>query len=405
MNIGVVVHGPQMLDSGYAKKILDLLGNYGKVKARLGGTMGRTAVIDAKLENTIDISRKLLPSQSIDLFVDENVDVIFLLDYGKSSVTGHAFGYKVSGRCKDSKKLIQIERPGEPDGTIISWGNRFPELAGEMAKILDLKVVSPDEVRDEMKDKTCCRHENKTGKPTRIYRKVAGVSPDENIFLNGIVVGRTTSNDVTLVAEDGVLTEIRGGNLKKHGVEKLGSVNLENAIVKTGLLRRSRVKPRILHVKSVDSAARLEDETADITAADLKFNVSYLDHAAEDIYKLRRSDLVVTVGDDTTLVASDILYRFKVPIVGITDGDLDKVVEQGFKTEGSIIVELESGWDDIIGKKIFFELFKGRETIQIVNIENFKKELLQTISSIASSHNIKCSWKRINDKVSCGSSN
>ena len=111
------------------------------------------------------------------------------------------------------------------------------------------------------------------------------------------------------------------------------------------------------------------------------------------------------MSDDTTLVASDILYRFKVPIVGITDGDLDKVVEQGFKTEGSIIVELESGWDDIIGKKIFFELFKGRETIQIVNIENFKKELLQTISSIASSHNIKCSWKRINDKVPCGSSN
>lgn len=401
MDIGVVIHGPQMLDSGYAKKILDLLGNYGKVKARLGGTMGRTAVIDAKLENTIDISRKLLPSQSIDLFVDEKVDVIFLLDYGKSSVTGHAFGYKVSGRCKDNEKLIQIERPGEPDGTIIPWGDGFQEFTGKMAEILDLKIVSPEEVRDEMKDKTCCKHENETDKPTRIYRKVAGVSPDENIFLNGVVVGRTTSNDVTLVAEDGVLTEILGGKLKKHGVEKLGTVNLENAIVKTGLLRRSRVKPRILHVKCAATSDHPENEPV----ADLKFNVSYLDHAAEDIYKLRHSDMVVTVGDDTTLVASDILYRFKVPIIGITDGDLDKVVEQGFKTEGSIIIELESGWDDIIGKKIFFELFKGRETIQIANIENFKKELLQTISSIASSHNIKCSLQRINDKVSCGSSN
>ena len=52
--------------------------------------------------------------------------------------------------------------------------------------------------------------------------------------------------------------------------------------------------------------------------------VSYLSHAAEDIYRLRNADMVVTVGDDTTLVAADILYRFNVPIIGITDGDLDK---------------------------------------------------------------------------------
>ena len=97
MKIGVVVHGPQMLDSGYAEKIMDLLGRYGEVKARLGGTMGRTAVFDAQLETKIDISQKLLPSQSIQRFLDEDVDVIFLLDYGKSSVTGHVHnGYSGS---------------------------------------------------------------------------------------------------------------------------------------------------------------------------------------------------------------------------------------------------------------------------------------------------------------------
>ena len=47
MKIGVVVHGPQIVDTGFAEKILKLLENYGNVTARLGGTMGRTAVIDA----------------------------------------------------------------------------------------------------------------------------------------------------------------------------------------------------------------------------------------------------------------------------------------------------------------------------------------------------------------------
>ena len=95
MRIGVVVHGPNIIDSGYALKLIELLKDYGEVKARLGGTMGRTAVIDASLENVIDISKKLVPSDSLKIFHDENVDVIFLLNYGKSDVTGQVFGYKV----------------------------------------------------------------------------------------------------------------------------------------------------------------------------------------------------------------------------------------------------------------------------------------------------------------------
>ena len=95
MRIGIVVHGPNIIDSGYALKLIDLLSTYGDVSARLGGTMGRTAVIDASLENRIDITRKLVPSESLKLFYDEKVDMIFLLNYGKSDVTGQVFGYKV----------------------------------------------------------------------------------------------------------------------------------------------------------------------------------------------------------------------------------------------------------------------------------------------------------------------
>jgi len=375
MKIGVVVHGPQIVDTGFAQRILELLENYGDVKARLGGTMGRTAVIDAKLEEVIDINQKLLPSQSIDK-ISEYSDVVFLINYGKSSVTGHAFGYKVFGRCTGDPDLIQIERPGEPDGTVIPWRDHLRDMADNVAKELNLKVLTPSVVVEAME--TNCIY-NSTEDENIVYRKIAGVSPDENIFLNGIVVGKSTSSDVTIVAEKGILTKIIGGKIKEHGVEKLGRIDLDVAVVKTGLLRRSRIQPRIIE----SNPEKILKKT------NSKLNISYLSHAAEDIYQLKDSDLVVTVGDDTTLVAADILYRFRVPIIGITDGDLDRVVEEGFRTVGSMIVELDNGWDDIIGKKIFLELFNERQTIEIENIENFKSKIIQIISSTTSRYNLK----------------
>jgi hypothetical protein len=368
MKIGVVVHGPEIVDSGYALRILEFMEGYGEVKARLGGTMGRTAVIDSNLEKQVDISQKLLPSQSVDLFNQEGQDIIVLINYGKSSVTGHAFGYKVYSHCPPHIPLIQIERPGEEDGSVVAWRDDLQELATQMAHRLGLKIVSAQKIRDSIEKSDPCLKENQ-----RICRNIAGVSPDENIFVNGIVVGRSTSPDVALVAEDGVITQLIGGELKEHGVEKLGMVDLERAIIKTGLLRKSRVKPRILTSEKNGS----------------KLMVSYLSHAAEDIYRLRDADMVVTVGDDTTLVAADILYRFNVPIIGITDGDLDKVVEEGFRADGSMVVELESGWDDIIGEKIFLELFKGSETIEIVNMENFKNKILQIIKKITPHYQVR----------------
>ena len=375
MKIGVVVHGPQIVDTGFARKILELLENYGDVKARLGGTMGRTAVIDANLERFIDINQKLLPSQSIDK-ISEYSDVVFLINYGKSSVTGHAFGYKVFQRCTGYPDLIQIERPGEPDGTVIPWKDHLGAMANDVASELNLKVLNQSVIVEAMDTGSIY---NSTEDENIVYRKIAGVSPDENIFLNGIVVGKSTSSEVTLVSDEGTLTKIIGGKIKEHGVEKLGKIDLNVAVVKTGLLRRSRINPRIIGSNTGDILKKTNS----------KLNISYLSHAAEDIYKLKDSDLVVTVGDDTTLVAADILYRFNVPIIGITDGDLDRVVEEGFRTVGSMIVELDSGWDDIIGKKIFLELFNGRQTMEIENIENFKSKIIQIISSTTSKYNLK----------------
>ena len=362
MKIGIVVHGPQIIDSGYALKIIKQLQNYGKLSICLGGTMGRTAVIDANLEKIIDISTKRIPSKSIDkLYNKDKCDLIFLLNSGKSTLTGHTFGYKVFNKsCKTP--LIQIERPDHEDGCIIPWIPSTEKFAKELSELMNLKLVTPKEVK-KILDINPISHEKDT-----VERKIAGVSPNENIFLNGIVIGKSTSENVTIIAKDGIIIDIKGGKIKEHGVEKLGKIDLTKGVIKTGLLRRSKVKPRIIKQKSKHNILK----------------AAFLNHAAEDVYKF-----IVSIGDDTTLVSSDILYRFDVPIIGITDGDLDKVVEDGFKNKNSLIIEFEKGWDDKIGDIIFNEIFKGKEIIKINNIQEFKDKIINLINKTDTQYKIK----------------
>ncbi|MBE6509163.1 MAG: DUF2117 domain-containing protein [Methanobrevibacter sp.] len=366
MRIGIVVHGPNIIDTGYALKLIELIKDYGDVSVRLGGTMGRTAVIDAGLENIIDITKKLVPSDSLKIFYDDNVDVIFLLNYGKSDVTGQVFGYKVYNHYVDkigenNVPVIQIERPGEADGSIIPWNNDL-ELVKELSEKLGLAIVYPDDVYDNH------IRQDDAGVNQRI---VHGVSPGENIMVNSVVIGKTNSDKLTLIAKDNHIVDIVGGELKSHGLEKLGEVDLDSAIIKTGLLRHAKVTPRVI------SNDKPED-----------FIVSFLDHAGEDVYKYRLSSLVVTVGDDTTLISSDILYRFDIPIIGITDGDLDKIVEDGFKAKDSIIFEVESGFDDIVGQDIKKIIFNDKqESCDYQDIEEVKEKIVEIIN------NINCKYK------------
>jgi hypothetical protein len=197
-------------------------------------------------------------------------------------------------------------------------------------------------------------------------RIVHGVSPGENIMVNSVIIGKTTSDKLTLFAKDNHIVDIEGGELKPHGVEKLGEVDLESAIIKTGLLRHAKVTPRVI---------------SDVKPSD--FKVTFLDHAGEDVYKFRDSSLVITVGDDTTLISSDILYRFDIPVIGITDGDLDKVVEDGFKVKNSVIFEVESGFDDVCGQNIKREIFGGKQVCSdFKDIEDVRAKVEEIIKDI-----------------------
>ncbi|MDD4448540.1 MAG: DUF2117 domain-containing protein, partial [Methanothrix sp.] len=276
--IGVVVHGPEIIDSGCALSLINYLKKQkqASVAAVLGGTMGRVAVIDAGLEDVITISPRQRPSQSI-LDLQDTSDIIFLLNLAKSRESGLVFGTMVAKAAGINKPLIQIDCGGRFVAHLC--GN---EVENEGDGILALKLAS-----DLGLD--CLHHTLLPGatlgkKTTK--RAISGVIPGELISINGIVIGRATESGVELEAKDGKIVGLKGVNPKEHGLEKLSrfDVDLEKAIIRSGSIRRSEG----LRVRMGERANKGEEEWAVL-----------IDHCAEDAFEAAQgSSLAVTVKPD-----------------------------------------------------------------------------------------------------------
>lgn len=425
MKIGIVIHGPEVIDSGQAETVLKRLSEIWEVKAELGGTMGKAAVLDAGLEDVIDISRHLKPSACIESFF-ETTDLVCLLNQGKTLETGKAFGVIVASKLRDPEKkaLILIERPCCFDGKLVPLNKKAIEYIEEFFRILGIPAESavPSHI-----DSIRIEHCQKTGKK-RIIRKISGAFPGENILVNGITIGKAESSELKIISEDGFITAIEGGIIKEHGLEKLHNyekrdpVDLTVAWVKSGVVRRSipahRRSPKsISRSKKAEKFPAVENSPEEKKSLENRFpedqsspkdesshesqsfpeyenspkdeslkcgpftgggKVVLIDHAAEHSFELAEgSKLAITVGDDTTAIAGDLLYRLGIPILGITDGDCDGLTSGAEAFPGSVILRLSSGKDDLLGKKLKQELFKGAEAAVFEDLLSLKKEVLK----------------------------
>ncbi|MGB9940181.1 DUF2117 family protein [Methanosarcina sp.] len=379
MKIVVVIHGPEVIDSGEAKIILEKLSRLGEVKAELGGTMGKTAVLDAGLENLIDTTRHLKPSVCIESSF-ETADLICLLNRGKTFETGKVFGSKVASRLKDREKkpVIQIESPGCSFGKIIPLNKKAGNCIEKLSGALGIPFENPLPFHNPVS----IENFPETGK-TRITREISGVLPGENIFVNGIVIGKALSSKIRIISENGLITAIEGGEIKEHGLEKLHNyekrdpVNLEKAWIKSGDIRRS--SSLLPNARKQNACARKPGCSSRAGAGNVApGRVVLIDHIAERTFELAAgAELAVTVGDDTTEIAGDILFRLGIPILGITDGDCDKIACRNEIFPGSVILRLAAGSDDILGKKIKQELLGGENSAVLEDICSFKEDVLK----------------------------
>ncbi|MGL4670593.1 MAG: DUF2117 domain-containing protein [Methanobacteriaceae archaeon] len=347
MKVGIVVHGPYIIDSGYCIKIINQISELVGVKKEdlnciLGGTTGRTAVIDAGLENLIDISKKRLPSESVKYLKSIDCELIFLIHYGKSATTGHVFGLKVF-QNSNNPPLIEIERPGEIDGSVISWNSKFNDLANNIANNLNLSIVNPNEIINKYSENnnTNNNNNNNSSNKNEIRRKIHGVSPNENILINGIVVGTSKDTKIALVANNNILTNIIGADFKSEFGDKLGKINLNKVIVKTGLLRKSNINGKVKY--SENNRINTNNHINNMkNSSENSFKIGFIDNPLANIYDFKNKDVVIAIGDETAILASDILYRFDIPIIGVITGIVEKLVQKPHIHKDSVIIKVNS---------------------------------------------------------------
>ncbi|OPY55203.1 MAG: hypothetical protein A4E49_00504 [Methanosaeta sp. PtaU1.Bin112] len=339
--IGLVVHGPEIIDSGCARSLINYLKGLGSVFAVLGGTMGRVAVIDAGLEDAITITPRRSPSESIRDLQDSS-DVIFLLNQAKSRVSGLVFCTMVAAAAGTEKPLIAIDCGGR---FVIVLSKDDGGLAERIACDLGLDLLP-----------TPLLPGASLGEKNTI-RAISAVIPGELVSINGIVIGRATESHVEIKTECGRIVGLKGIKPKEHGLEKLSSakIDLGKAIIRSGSIRRSDgPKARFGEIAIKKANSRQEEW------------VAIIDHCAEDSFEAALgASLAVTVGDDTTIIAGDILARVGIPVIGIVDGDPDRLTSCTSMLPGSIIFRVMPGYDDLLGRRIKAEIFLGKRQIGI----------------------------------------
>ncbi|MEL5889691.1 MAG: DUF2117 domain-containing protein [Methanothrix soehngenii] len=237
--IGVVVHGPEIIDSGGAVQLINHLKQMGRVNAVLGGTMGRVAVIDADLEEIITINTRRRPSISIRDMAEDS-DIVIILNQAKCRETGLAFGTMVAKLAGIDKPLIQIDCGGRfvADLTLSHFASDSEDIneeglavAARLAADLGLDLLRP-------RPRDCTLIQGDT-----VRRIMTGVIPGELISVNGTVIGRAIGAEVEIKAKGGKIIDLKGAEPKMHGLEKLHRVDLEKAIIRSGSIRRSTVRP------------------------------------------------------------------------------------------------------------------------------------------------------------------
>lgn len=323
MRYGVVIHGPEVIDLGIAAKVLDELETLGDVEATIGGAMGVAALIDAGLEDRVKIKGRQRVSDAL-VEMDRKNDEVILLNASKTPVSGQTFGQMVVSRVINrlNVPLVQID-----DGFYICWKSPLRPVTASLIRSMKLKEAPPSTI----------------SKPSPYRRVISGVEIGENVWIDGIVVGKAIDEVVEFRLVKGELA-YSGLEPKEHGIEKLSITDLSKALIRSGSVRRTTGAGGESRIRATGN------------------RIILIDHRAEDaLFRGHNIKAAVSVGDDTTRIATSLLARLGVPVIGIVDGDEDGICMDREAAEGSIRLVLQPGNDDQLGAIVREKIFRGQD--------------------------------------------
>jgi hypothetical protein len=343
--IGILFHGPEVFDSGWARTIVDSLARIDRIRCLLAGTMGRTAAIDSGMSG-IECPGKQPSRILIELQCE--ADAIVFANYGKSEAAGLQHGAIIAEKSALKIPLIQAECSG---CCYVEWNEGCnPAVIGALEQL-------GFHNRDRVKPQTAIWESNGS-----IYRRLTTAAAGEFVLVDGIIVGKALGGDVVFECSGRQIVDAKNIDIKPHGIEKLrrlGGIDLKTAkLASTSGIRR--------HVHSPQTT-RLFGK-----------GMAFVDHAGMHIYDLMQNRAgVVTVGDDTTAIVGDILYRSQIPLIGITDGDRDSLLDDTRFSPGSTVFTVPE--DDKVGMRIYTEIFQNQLTIDD-DFETMRECIINLIS-------------------------
>jgi hypothetical protein len=306
-NAVMVVHGPEAFDLGDVARLQRLLS---PEKTVVAGVMARTAAEESGLPVTFDGD---VPSSVI----RRTGGRVFLVNHGKTPLSGRIFGEIVASRLPRGSPLVQLECSSQ---TLYVWNGMDLEFPRLLAEVTGFSLEEASSV-----PKAKCTH-----------REIRGCIPGEAVLVQGIVVGTALAERVVIRSGEGGIEAVSGLLPKGHGLEKLnrqGQFDLSLAWCKSGMVRRA--SPR---------KGAAAPETGRILV---------IDHSAHDLYRYLTPGTcgVLAIGDDTTAVCGHICAHLGIPVFGVVDGDMDGLLEAGF-SPGSVVVEVIEGRDDEVGREL-----------------------------------------------------
>ena len=302
----MVVHGPEVFDHGDAAW---LLARIRPASVIVAGVMARTAAEESALDVVFD-SRP--PSRVI----ADSGGAAFLLNHGKTPQSGKIFGSIVASRLI-GRGLVQVECSSH---TVYRWDGGDTALAQALAG--HTGFVLEDAPSQNMDDEGT--------------RTIRGCIPGEPVFVNGIVIGRATGDEVVLRMDHGALVPVRGLVPKAHGIEKLlrsDVPDISTAWCKSGAVRASAARPG--------------------SRAGRSGRIVVIDHCGHTIYSRIDASCcgVLAIGDDTTAVCGHICMHRGIPVLGVTDQDIDAILPSAF-APGSVVLDTRPERDDDVGAEI-----------------------------------------------------